>query len=100
MLNLKKVLTLILNSLGAEYTQMRNYRLTTNFTVTPKPYKRVAIIIPAYFSVNALKYKTVVRHIAKNATSFAVPLLPIDGGTYTTDSTVSIDADVLIFREL
>ena len=98
MVNLKKLLTKIMSAMGVDHMQMRRYTIGTTFAIKQRPYARVAIVIPAYFSINSFRYKTYVRRVGAGDASMTIPMLPIDGGTYATEGT--IDADVIIMRSL
>lgn len=74
---------------------VRNQPINETITVESRPYKRMAIIIPHYFSVNSLMYGATIREIKANSTELIINNL-WNNSTKTLDYTNNIDAVIYI----
>lgn len=74
---------------------VRNRPVNETITVEPRPYRRIAIIIPTYFSVNSLMYGVGYREIEANSTELKIQCL-WNNSSNTLDKTTNIDAAIYI----
>lgn len=88
---LDKILAFIHSVMGFEYKALTNYSIGTNITINPRPYRRVALAVPTFFSTNSLKYTAWMLEVPANSTSLKISTLYNSyNGQIVTSGTVDI----------
>ena len=96
MLSIKKLIAELLSFAFVEYYDLRAQPINGTFAILPKPYKRLAHVVPNWASVNSFRFQDKIMRVDAGKTSMSLINMIDYQGNITNDST-KVDCFIIMY---